>query len=165
MKYMRVVLFMTIVAIFLTFSSSNAQFQPPPEQQEIPEVTDQELRVSVDASLKAQQIQTEAQMEMISIVEDEGLDVATYNRILEGMRMEQSAEEMDVTDSQLEKFSAASDQIGEIEEKMEERLIAAIEDEGMKLERYQMVFTAIQMNPELQQKMQQMVQEAQMMQE
>lgn len=165
MKYMRVVLFMTIVAIFLTFSSSNAQFQPPPEQQEIPEVTDQELRVFVDASLKAQQIQTEAQMEMISIVEDEGLDVATYNRILEGMRMEQSAEEMDVTDSQLEKFSAASDQIGEIEEKMEERLIAAIEDEGMKLERYQMVFTAIQMNPELQQKMQQMVQEAQMMQE
>ncbi len=165
MKYMRVVLFMTIIAIFLTFSSSNAQFQPPPEQQEIPEVTDQELRVFIDASLKAQQIQTEAQMEMISIVEDEGLDVATYNRILEGMRMEQSAEEMDVTDSQLEKFSAASDQIEEIEEKMEERLITAIEDEGMKLERYQMVFTAIQMNPELQQKMQQMVQEAQMMQE
>ena len=115
--------------------------------------------------MKAQQIQTEAQIEMIAIVQEEGLEVEIYNKILQGLQMGQSAEEMEVSDSDVEKFETASELIGEIEEELDIMLIAAIEDEGMELQRFQEVFMAIQTDPGLQQKMQQMIQESQMQQQ
>ncbi len=45
---------------------------------------------------------------------------------------------------------------------MEVKLIAAIEDEGLELERFQEIFMAVQSDAGLQQKMQQMIMEAQM---
>ncbi len=155
---------MAMLFVFVTVSAQ-AQFQQPPQQpEETTVVSDEELQVFVDASMKAQEIQTEAQMEMIGIVEEEGLDVETYNEILQGMQMGQSPDELDVESDTVEKFEKASELIGEIEQEMEGKLISAIEDEGLNLERYQQIFTAIQTSPELQQKMQQMIQETQMQQ-
>ncbi len=153
------------IALVLLFTAvtAQAQFEQPPQQpQDVPEVSDDELQVFVDASMKAQQIQTESQMEMIGIVEDKGLNVETYNEIIQGMQMGQSPEEMDVSAEDVERFEEASELIGEIEQQMETELIAAIEEEGMPLDRYQEVFVAIQQDQELQQKMQRMIQEMQM---
>ena len=162
MKYFAMTTCMTVVIFLFGVASVQAQFEQPAPPQDMPEVTDEELKTFVDASMKAQQIQTEAQMEMVAIVEDEGLNVETYNRILQGLQMGQSAVEMEVSDSDVEKFEVASAQIGEIEEDMEVKLIAAIEDEGLELERFQQIFMAVQSDAGLQQKMQQMIMEAQM---
>ncbi len=153
-----------IAALFILFAgtSVHAQFEPPAQAQDVSEVTDEELQTFVDASIKAQQIQAEAQMEMIAIVEEEGLEVDTYNRILQGMQTGQSAEQMDVSSSDVEKFEVASSQISEIEEEMEGELIAAIEDEGLELNRFQEIFMAVQTDAGLQQKMQELIQQAQM---
>jgi len=153
-----------MLLVFVTVSAQ-AQFQQPPQEpQETPDVSDEELQVFVDASIKAQQIQTESQMEMIAVVEEEGLEVETYNEILQAMQMGQSPDELEIPATEVEKFETASEIIGNIEQEMEVELVAAIEDEGMNLERYQQIFTAIQTSPELQQKMQQMIQESQMQQ-
>ena len=162
MKYFAMTTCMTVVIFLFGVASVQAQFEQPAPPQDMPEVTDEELKTFVDASMKAQQIQTEAQMEMVAIVEDEGLNVETYNRILQGLQMGQSAVEMEVSESDVEKFEVASAQIGEIEEDMEVKLIAAIEDEGLELERFQQIFMAVQSDAGLQQKMQQMIMEAQM---
>jgi len=162
MKYFAMTTCMTAVIFLFGAASVQAQFEQPAPPQDMPEVTDEELKTFVDASMKAQQIQTEAQMEMVAIVEDEGLNVETYNRILQGLQMGQSAVEMEVSESDVEKFEVASAQIGEIEEDMEVKLIAAIEDEGLELERFQQIFMAVQNDADLQQKMQQMIMEAQM---
>lgn len=155
---------MALVFVFAAVSAQ-AQFeQPPMQQQETPEVSDEELQVFVDASIKAQEIQTESQMEMIAIVEEEGLDVETYNEIIQGMQTGQDPEELDVSSSEVEMFESAYEVIVEIEQEMETELIAAIEDEGIQLDRYQQIFTAIQSDSELQQKMQQLIQESQMQQ-
>ncbi|MFO8030573.1 MAG: DUF4168 domain-containing protein [Cyclonatronaceae bacterium] len=146
-------------------ASAHAQFEQPAPPEDMPEVTDQELQIFVDASIKAQQIQNEAQIEMVAIVEEEELDVETYNKILQGMQMEQSAEEMEVSESDVEKFESASGKIGEIEMEMEDKLVSAIEEEGLELDRFQEIFMTVQTDPELQQKMQQMLQESQMQQE
>lgn len=156
----------TAALIFL-FSTIpvQAQFEQPAPPEDLPEVTDGELKIFVDASMKAQQIQTEAQMEMIGIVESEGLDVDTYNTILQGMQMGQSAEDMEISKSDIESFESASALIGDIEMEMEEQLIAAIEEEGLELQRFQQIFMSIQSDAALQQKMQEYIQEAQMPQE
>lgn len=116
----------------------------------------------MDASIKAQHIQTETQIEMIAVVEEKGLEVETYNEIIQGLQMGQSPEEMDISAEDVERFEEASEIIGDIERELETQLITAIEDEGIDLERYQEIFAAIQASPDLQQKMQQMIQEAQM---
>ncbi len=156
-----------MVVLLLVFAATPAhgQFQQPPQPQQAIDVSDEELQLFLDASLKAQEIQMELQMEMIAIVEDEGLEVQTYNDILEGLQMGASPEDMDMSTEEIEKFENASDQIGEIEEEMEVKLIATIEDEGMDLDRYQEIFAAIQTDPELQQKLQAMIREVQMQQE
>lgn len=156
-----------IAALFILFAgtSVHAQFEQPAAPQDVPEVTDQELQTFVDASIKAQQIQAEAQMEMIAIVEEEGLEVDTYNKILQGMQTGQSADEMEVSSSDVEKFEVASAQIGEIEQEMEGELIAAIESEGLELNRFQEIFMAVQTDTDLQMKMQELIQQAQMQQQ
>ena len=64
----------------------------------------------------------------------------------------------------MEKFESAFEQIQEIEEEMEADLTEAIEDEGMDMDRFQEINMAVQQDPELQQRVQQMIQEAQMQQ-
>ncbi|MEX0680337.1 MAG: DUF4168 domain-containing protein [Balneolales bacterium] len=159
--------FVTAFLFIFTAVSAQGQFQqvPPDQAEEIPEVTDDELQVFVDASMQAQQIQMESQMEMIAIVEEEGLDVETYNEILQSRQMGQSDDEIEVESEEIEKFETASELVGAIEQEMEGKLISAIEEEGLELDRFQQIFVAIQSSPELQQKMQQMIQETQMQQE
>jgi hypothetical protein len=164
MKYFVITTCIAAMVFLFGAATVQAQFEQPAPPQDLPEVTDAELKTFVDASIKAQRIQTEAQMEMIAIVEDEGLDVETYNTILQGMQMGQSADDMEVSETDVEKFEKASALIGDIEEEMEEKLIAAIEDEGLELQRFQEIFMAIQSDAGLQQKMQQYIQEAQMQQ-
>ncbi len=165
MKYPLMSTCIAVVMVIFGAASAHAQFEQPAPPEDMPEVTDQELQIFVDASIKAQQIQNEAQIEMVAIVEEEELDVETYNKILQGMQMEQSAEEMEVSESDVEKFESASGKIGEIEMEMEDKLVSAIEEEGLELDRFQEIFMTVQTDPELQQKMQQMLQESQMQQE
>lgn len=130
-------------------------------QQQAPEVSDSELQLFVDASLKAQDIQTEAQMQMITIVQNEGLEVGIYNEIFQSLEQGQALGEIEAEPEDIERFEKAYEQIGEIEQQLEDSLITAIEDEGLELERYQEIFMAIQSSSDLQEKMQEMIREAQ----
>lgn len=149
-----------IVAAFAFFAiPAEAQFQQP-QQQEAPEieVSDDELELFLEASFSAQEIQTESQQQMVEIVDDEGLDVETYNEI---MRSEQTGESADVSSDDKEKFENASEQIREIEQDMEAEITEAIEEEGMEMSRFQEINMGIRQDPELQQRVQQMIQEMQ----
>jgi hypothetical protein len=129
------------------------------------EVTDEELEEFVNVSTVAQEIQMEAQTDMITVVEDEGLDVETYNVIAEARYNGQSDEELDVSADDLEKFESASDRIGEMEQELDEKMTEAIEEEGMDMERFMELNMALQQDPELQQRVQQMMMDSQMNQQ
>lgn len=156
-----------IVAIWAIFAvPAQAQFEMP--EQEAPpqiEVSDEELELFIDASMNAQSVQAESQQEMISIVDEEGIEVNTYNQIIQAQQTGQSMEDIDVSAEDIEKFERANEQIQEIEEQMERQLTEAIEEEGMEMERFQEINMAIQQDPSLQQRVQQMIQETQMQQQ
>lgn len=155
-----------IAAVFAMFAMpAEAQFQQPPQDQAPQiEVSDEELQVFVDASMNAQTVQAQSQQEMVAIVDDEGIDVQTYNEIMQAQQMGQSTDELDVSAEDMEKFETAFEKIEEIEQEMEADLTEAIEDEGMDMDRFQEINMAVQQDPELQQRVQQMIQEAQMQQ-
>lgn len=155
-----------IAAIFAFFAiPAQAQFQMPQDAGPQIEVSDEELELFIDASMNAQSVQMQSQQEMIAIVDEEGIEVSTYNEIIQAQQMGQSLEDIGVTASDIEKFESAQEQIQEIEVRMERDLAQAVEEEGMEMERFQEINMAIQQDPELQQRAQQMIQEVQMQQQ
>lgn len=155
-----------LVAAFALFAiPAEAQFQQPPQDAPQVDVSDEELETFVDASMNAQSVQAESQQEMVAVVDEEGIGVETYNEIMQAQQMGQSVEELDIPAEDIEKFESASEQIQEIEQDMEEKLAFAIEEEGMDMSRFQEINMAVQQDPELQQRVQQLIQETQMQQQ
>ncbi len=134
-------------------------------EQETPpqiEVSDEELETFVDISAVAQQVQMEAQSDMIAVVESEDLSVETYNVIAESRYMEQPDEQLDVTQEELDKFESASERIGEMERDLDQSVAQAVEQEGMSMDRFMEINMALQQDPSLQQRIQQMMMDSQM---
>lgn len=141
--------------------SQEAQPQFEPNQQPVDiEVSDEELEKFTEVSMAAQQIQMQSQQEMMSAVEEEGLDIQTYNTIAESRFNEQSDENLDVTEEDFEKFDTASAKVEEIQQRVEGEMMEAIENEGMETERFMEINTALQQDQELQQRVQQMMMES-----
>lgn len=132
------------------------QFQPGQSAQNI-DVSDEELKLFTEVSMVAQEIQRESQQEMLAIVDEEGLDVQTYNLIAEARFNEQSDDEIDVSSEDLENFESAFEKVEVVQKKVEGEMIAAIEAEGMDMDRFMEINMAMQQDQELQQRVQQMM--------
>ncbi len=132
------------------------QFQPDQSAPNI-EVSDEELEKFTEVTMIAQQIQSESQQEMLAIVEEEELDVQTYNTIAESRFNKQSDDQLDVSAEDIEKFESASAKVEEIQQRVEGEMSEAIEAEGMEMDRYMEINMALQQDQELQQRVQQMM--------
>ncbi len=133
---------------------SQEQFQPNQPAADI-EITDEELDKFTEVSMAAQQVQAEAQQEMIAIVEEEGLDVQTYNTIAEARFNDQDESALDVSSEDIEKFNTASSEIEGMQAEVEQEMTKAVEAEGMEMDRFMEINMALQQDQELQQRMQQ----------
>jgi hypothetical protein len=155
------------IAAFFAIPAAAQIQQPQPSQNQAPqiELSDDELKIFMDAAMNAQAVQAESQQEMIAIVEKEGIGVETYNEIMQAKQMGQSVEDLDVSEEDAAGFENAEKQIMEIEEQMGEKLVHAVQEKGMDMDRFQEINMAIQQDPELQQRAQQMIQEMQMQQQ
>ncbi len=140
--------------------------QDPPMQQENPmqeptaqtEVSDEELESFLEVSYELREVQMESQQEMIAVVEDEGLSVEVYNLIAEAEQTGQPIDELEVSSDDLDNYSRASAQIAEMELELEPELERVITENGMEMVRFQEINIALQQDPVLQQRIQQMMQ-------
>ncbi len=152
-----------------------AQQQPQQSQQQSPnqlgqmqqsapdiELSDEEADQFTEAAMSAQSVQMEAQKEMADIIKEEGLDVQTYQKIAQSTQQTgTTAEDIDVSESEMEKFESASKALQETQAEVQKNLIAAVENEGMEIQRFQRINQALQQDPELQKQIQQKMQEKQ----
>lgn len=123
------------------------------------EVSDEELENFLEVSSELQEIQMGSQQEMIAVVEEEGLTVEKYNTIAEAEQMGQPTDELeDISSEDLENYVEASTQIAEMEEELEPQLEEIITENGMEMDRFQEINRALQQDPALQQRIQQMMQ-------
>ena len=137
------------------------QFQPQ-QPTATADVTDEELNQFIQVSSAVQSVQMEAQMQMVAIVEDEGLEVDVYNQIAEARFTGLDENELEVSSEDMEKFDRAADAISEIELEVESEMTEAIEAEGMLRERFMEINMALQQDPALQQRIQQKMMEHQL---
>jgi len=173
-KYISVII---IAVSFLACQNESQQEQaaPDPSMQENPmqqqqpeaqiDVSDDELEQFVEISSELQGVQMESQQEMVDIVENEDLSIEVYNQIAENRDMGQPDEDLDVSSEEIEKFERASEEIVEIGAEIEAEMQQRIEDSDMTTERYQEINFALQQDPELQRRIQEMMQQSQGMQQ
>jgi len=141
-----------------------AEFQQQQQPADI-DVSDDELSQFVDSAIRTQEIQMDIQEDMIAIVEEEGIDVQTYNMIAEADQMGQSRDEIDVSSDDIDRYENASGRIMEVEREMESDMESAIEESGLSIDRFQEINMAIQQDMQLQQRVQEILMEEQSQQQ
>ncbi len=137
--------------------------QDPMMQEQQPmadaDVSDDELETFVEVNINFQETQMGAQEEMMGILEEEEISIENYNQIAQGMQMGQSEEDLEVSSDEIDKFERASERVAEIEERLDAEFEEAVAASGMDSERFMEINMMIQQNPELMQRVQQMIQQ------
>lgn len=123
------------------------------------DISDEELQAFFDAAMIAQEVQAGYQQQMEGILEDEDIELETYSQIYQSLQMGQDPDEAGISSEDMDKFEVADEKIDALSQEMEEEINEAIAAEGvdMDIERFQEIDMAIQQNPELQQRLQQMM--------
>lgn len=131
------------------------------QQQSAPDIdlSEEEVETFVDAIIAAQKVQGGAQEELISIIEDEGLDIETYQQIAQASQRGQEPADSVIEDGDMEKFDSANESIQEAQEGIQSDVADAVEEAGMEMERFQEINQAVQQDPELQKQIRQKLQE------
>ncbi len=118
--------------------------------------SDEELQSFANAVVQIIAIQQQGQAEMIEKIEDHDMTVQRFNEI--NMQAQQMpVEEIDMTEEELEAYIKLNEAIEKIQVDMEDVLIKAIEDEDITIEKYEEIMTEYQQNPELQQRIQELM--------
>ena len=119
--------------------------------------SDDELKSFANAFVQVMSIQQQGQMQMIEQIEEHEMTVQRFNEIyMQSMEMPIEEIEME-SQEEMESFLAVSEEIDKIQVELEGVLISTIEEEGLSIEKYEAIITEYQQNPELQQRIQQLM--------
>jgi hypothetical protein len=121
--------------------------------------SDDELKIFVKASKKITSIQMETEQKMVKAIENEGLTVDRFHQILEQRRNATSGTE--TSTEELKSFNNAAQAIIQENVKVEQRMTASIEEEGMDIETYNQIMVAYQQNQGIQKKVDTLLEEEQ----
>ncbi len=101
----------------------------------------------------------EAQMEMMTIIEAEGLEVQRFSEIQE-TSMDPS-QKSDATAEEMKKHGSAIAKIEQLQPELERKAVAQIESSGISIERFESLASVIQQDQGLQQRLQTILMERQ----
>lgn len=137
-----------------------------PMQQPTPdiELSDDELTTFTNAVVGAQKVQMQTQQQMVTIIEEEGIDVETFSKIAKARQKGQPTDKMDVSDQDLKNFKTASKRIGQVQSELQKEVATAVEEAGMNMQRFQEINRAARQDSALRARIVQEIQDSQMQQ-
>ncbi len=119
--------------------------------------SDDELKGFANAFVQVMSIQQQGQMQMIEQIEEHDMTVQRFNEIyMQAMEMPMEDIEFE-SPEEMESFVGVSEEIEKIQVELEGVLIGTIEEEGLSIEKYEEIITEYQQNPELQARIQQLM--------
>ncbi len=142
-----------LIVFFMGTAFLNAQ---TPQPKAATDVSDKELTTFVAAFQQVQIINQQAQQNMAKAVQDEELSIERFNEMKQSEQ--NPSQEIQGTTEEMEQFDKANQQIVQIQKEATQSMQKKIEDEGLTIQRYQEIAMALQKSPELQQKIQKMMQ-------
>ena len=137
---------LALLAFFFVSEVSNAQ---APQQQMKTDFSDQELKAFITSADKVGEIQKKGEEKMIRVIEENELDVNTFNTILQAKQ--QNAEE-NIAPEQMEVFEKVMPEVLQEQQKVNTKIEKSLAEEGLNLETYQGIMMAYQQVPEVQER-------------
>lgn len=119
------------------------------------EVTDAQLQKFAQAYQSVQQTNQEIQQKMVAAIEKEGLTPERFNELYEA-KMDPE-KEVEATEKETEKQDAAMVAIQGIQESSQAKMEEKIKEKGLTMEQFQGIGAILQQDPELQQKLQEIM--------
>ncbi len=118
--------------------------------------SDDELKDFANAIVQVMSIQQQGQMQMIEEIEEHKMTVQRFNELY--MQAQQMPlDDIEAEGKEMESFIELSEEIEKIQMELESVLINIIEEEGLSIEKYEHIMAEYQQNPELQQRIQQLM--------
>ncbi len=148
----------TLGLIGLSEAAFAQQTTPPATQQAQPNAnfTEVELQQFIDASERIMVLQQENEKNMLTILEEEKLDVNKFNELAMAYQ-EERIEEAEATAAEKEAFTKVAERIIELQPTVQAEVQRAIEQDGMSMEKYENIMMAYQEDPSVQAKIQSML--------
>lgn len=128
--------------------------QVPQQQQQEVKVTDAELEKFAEAYQGIQVANQDAQKKMIAVVEGEDLEIGKFNEIHQAKMQNQQVE---ASNEEIQRHARAVEKIEKMQPEIQAEMEEIITDADLTVERYQEIATAMQNNPQLQQRLQQIM--------
>ena len=117
------------------------------------------LQSFIEASMEIHQIQEAGEQKMLQALEKENLDVDTFNEIAEMMNGNETTSQDDISAAQILSFNNVIERFQAIQSEMRQEMENAITGKGMGIEEYQQIIEDYYQDPELQQKINEMIQQ------
>ncbi len=125
--------------------------KPKAQEDEISEISDEELKQFMTATQHIQSINQETQRTMANVVRQEGLEIQRFNEIQQAQL--NSQQEVDATEEEMKQYEKTIEQLEQEQIKARQEMEDKIEAEGLTVDRYEEIVTAIQSDPEVQEKL------------
>lgn len=157
-KFIYTICLLLMMAGVAVAQQTQPQPQNEPQQQVQQNFSDEELEKFADVYVQVVEIQQENEAEMIKAIEDENLDVNRFQEILQAQQQQQGATEINATAEEMASFNNAAQKIMTVQKEVEAEMKQVIEKD-LGLDTYQQIVVAYQQSPEVQQKVNQLLQE------
>lgn len=132
--------------------------EPQQEQQEVRDnFSNEELEKFVDVYVQVVEIQQENEAVMVKAIEEENLDMNRFNEILQAQQQKVSAEEINATADEMASFNNAAQKIMVVQQGANTEMQQIIEKD-LGLDTYEQIVVAYQQNPEIQQRVNELLQ-------
>lgn len=144
-------LFMGLCAVVL---AQQTPMQAPAQQKATP-VSDKELKNFITVSQDIQTLNQSLQQDMAKTIKSEGMEVEEFQQIQQKMQGSGSTEEVEgVSEEQAAQFATIMQKLQKKQTKAQQQMVQNMEAADLTMERYREIGSAIQSNPELQQRAQ-----------
>lgn len=143
---------MALLFTFGAFAQVPMQQGQPQQQQQVQTDFDRgELEEFVNVYIKSSEIQQENESVMIQAIEEEDLEINRFNEILSVQQNQQSPEEVNATAEEMAAFNNAAEKIMAVQQETQAEIEQLIESE-IGGEKYQQIAMAYQQSPEVQER-------------
>ncbi len=150
-------IFSSLLSLFFISIAANlfAQGQQMPMKTDF---SDEELKNFISVNEEVVKVQQEAEQEMMQVIDSEdGITVERFNEIAQAQQNPDM--EVNIGDEEMMAFRNAAQKVMDVQRETEAEVAEVVEEEGMAFEDYRQIMMAYQQDPELQQRIQSMIQE------
>ncbi|WP_107040159.1 DUF4168 domain-containing protein [Brumimicrobium mesophilum] len=122
----------------------------PAQENQTQDITDKELKKFANVYVEVQSESQKMQEKAVKTIEEEGMEIARFNEIAKAQN--DPNKKADPKEEEVEKLAAINSKMSKIQSDFQAEITKLIQQEGLTLQRYQELYTAIQKDEELQQK-------------